>query len=360
MLIGFASDYQNGSSPCGIFEHMEDLAGKHQSQRSLVYRSVCESKHYDSIKIYDIGITNNSRFLRQAQFEPNRGGSLTVNTHGGQGFLGDAKPEQGIDVCLAASEHEKEMYCRNGYREQDVLVTGRPRTDVLYGTTEELDALRQIFLKSKYLNYTKRTVLYAPTWDRSPFGGGKKGFFARWIGVEAEVKVMSQILERIKELDMNLVVRLHGRYAKNYQYGVPDHIYELVKDKDDVIITSMHTDPDSIPTLIASDVMITDLSSIAFDYLALNRPIIFIEPHAGWTYAPSDKRYCKLEDRPGVVVQSVLGLLASISGWDTYTDQDFKDARKLIAKKFLGFNDGRNADRAVDAIMEEYGRRVES
>lgn len=238
-------------------------------------------------------------------------------------------------------------------------MTGRPRVDALYAGRVDRDETRLVFLEHKKLDPRKKTVLYSPTWDRAAFGAGTKGFFARWVRRDEEVEVTQALLHGVRAMGCNLVIRLHGHYARNFgDKLVPDHIHEILGDQSDVAITSMATDPDSIPTLIASDVMITDLSSIAFDYLALNRPIIFIDPWEGWHYAPPGKWYCNLNDRPGAPVEHIDELVREI-GVSLNHPELWSKVRQNASDLYLGFSDGKNSERAAEVILNEYSRRIQ-
>ena len=82
---------------------------------------------------WDVVFTNNGRLVESVP------GRLKINTQHGNLFLGDTKPEPqyGINLALAASESERSMMVRNGYQPEDVLVTGQPRTDLLYQATRD-------------------------------------------------------------------------------------------------------------------------------------------------------------------------------------------------------------------------------
>jgi len=341
MKILFVSDCLDGSNPLAIYNHMK--ANKEYARYDLHAISSQNNIEYGQ---YNIGITNNGRCLRQIKAEPCLK-CLTINTHHGNFFLGDTEPEQGIDASLVASQSEKEMLIRNGYNPKDVYITGAPRLDRLCNS--DIDIMRNNYLTSINLDPNKKTVLYAPTYDRNNFGFGNKAFFARWQNSAKEIDVMAKLLRTLKEMDCNLIIRVHKYYKRYYKHLVPDALIPLLKNN--AHITSNETDPDSIPVLASTDLLITDFSSIVADFITLDRPIIFIEPHENWIYTnrwhvPKEYRY-----EFGIVVKD--DLETYVSNELAYPDK-LSQQRKKCAAKYAPLADGKSSERAAQYILERY------
>jgi CDP-glycerol glycerophosphotransferase len=102
--------------------------------------------------------------------------------------------------------------------------------------------------------------------------------------------------------------------------------------------------------MIASDALITDYSSIMFDYANLDRPIII---HAeDWdTYKRvRGVNFDLLRTPPGLVVASQEALVDGIlSG--RYRDSDAAQARAEFHKRFNEFDDGYAAERVVRRVF---------
>ena len=131
--------------------------------------------------------------------------------------------------------------------ENTIMDTGYPRTDILYSSNNEEEMSR---LKEKLgLPKDKKVIMYAPTWR-----------------VRDKFELMLD-LEKMKEKfsdEYVLILRLHHFSAKGWK-GVPadGFVYDL-------------TDYESIEDLyIITDILITDYSSVMFDYAVLDRPMLF-------------------------------------------------------------------------------------
>ncbi|WGE33532.1 CDP-glycerol glycerophosphotransferase family protein [Actinobacillus genomosp. 1] len=127
------------------------------------------------------------------------------------------------------------------------LEAGYPRIDL---TLNISDDRKSELRRTLNIDPTKKVVLYAPTW-RGTLGSPE---------VEAD-KLISEI-KALKDLGINLLFRGHYFVQKNaYESGIEQYIV-----------------PEFINTnelLSIVDILITDYSSIGFDYMATGRPIVY-------------------------------------------------------------------------------------
>lgn len=137
-----------------------------------------------------------------------------------------------------------------------LLMIGYPRNEKLY--QKQNDQAYCLKLKEK-LNLTKKVILYAPTWrdQSSNLIGGYKS-------------------ERSFLLNFDLMFELLG---DEYQIIYKPHY--LIKEKLDLnnyqdFIIDASTSNNLDELMLVSDLLITDYSSIYFDYSILNKPIYFI------------------------------------------------------------------------------------
>jgi CDP-glycerol glycerophosphotransferase len=94
---------------------------------------------------------------------------------------------------------------------------------------------------------------------------------------------------------------------------------------------------DIYPALSLFDVLITDYSSIYFDYLLLNRPIIFF-PYDYESYIAKDKEllFDYLQITPGPVCKSQDEVEKALLEIDTY---EFAKKRKEISELVFDYHD---------------------
>ncbi len=232
-----------------------------------------------------------------------------------------------------------------GYSKSDKLLNGE------YNRDEILTGLN--------LDPLKKTVLYAPSWD--------EGLSLRKFGK----KVIQNIL---KTGNINLIVKLHPisycpENGPNYMFytGGINWIKEL--EEFNRFENFRHVPSNSIdPLLEAADVLVTDVSSVALEYIMLDKPVIYIdcpeffETTLKKTYSAfGDTTADLVKNDPkanagrhvGDVVYDIEKLHLVIN--ECLSDPDkLSDKRKDFAKQ-LSYNPGKAAEAAGDKIIELLG-----
>lgn len=164
------------------------------------------------------------------------------------------RANQRITHLIVNSEEVKEEYASAfGVSLDKVYPLGLPRTDLILDA-EYIEKKRQDFFRENPQLNGKRCILYAPTFRDE----------------EVEKPDIPLDLERLSH-DLApgdvLLIRLHPFIA--------EHMKELWKGKhwDNIIDVS---DYSGVTTLLAAaDLLVTDYSSIVYEYCLLNRPMIF-------------------------------------------------------------------------------------
>lgn len=133
-----------------------------------------------------------------------------------------------------------------------ILKTGYPRNDIFFQEHSELEKLEM--KKQLGIPVNKKIVLYAPTWRKQD----QK--------VPTNINQYIDIKNMHRSLDKNIIIII-----KNHNFEKLTGIDEKYQDKvmfaaDDISIESLY---------IISDAVITDYSSVMFDYSLLNKPMIF-------------------------------------------------------------------------------------
>lgn len=183
----------------------------------------------------------------------------------------DFRVQQGFDEIWVSSALMRRFYVeRFGCRPAQVHVTGYGRTDRLVRQDEDQGSLRRALGVPPA---PTRLVLFAPTWHH---GGGGQSVFPFGVGAAKFLDALGAVC---REHDAQCLLRTHlntrlpaGAPAGPYQF-VPQDRY-----------------PDTEGVLLVSDILICDWSSIAFDFLVLDRPTIFLDVPApfpkGFTLGP--------------------------------------------------------------------------
>jgi len=190
-----------------------------------------------------------------------------------KGFDGiDYRPQHRYTATFVTSPSMEVVFTgKYGFQTSQVYVTGYGRTDRLYKGEYNQEL---IFKELNIENKPKKVVLYAPTW-RHELGGHNP----------AECDLLDPELL----FEMNEFARSEG-----FLLIVRSHLNELIESRDDLTNVSfvpLSQYPDTEAVLYVSDVLINDWSSIAFDFLVLRRPVVFIDRpppfRKGFTYGPN-------------------------------------------------------------------------
>ncbi|OGF63336.1 hypothetical protein A2662_02530 [Candidatus Giovannonibacteria bacterium RIFCSPHIGHO2_01_FULL_45_33] len=153
-------------------------------------------------------------------------------------------------------------YCKENNIKQipRMHAVGVPRTDALFDHTID----RERFLSGVGLDPNKRTVMYAPTWNQD-------ASLMSWI---------EHILEIPEKHNVNLIVKIHpGMYInpknKKSSGGVDWKTFFAQERLMKKGIINVYNE-DSVDYVMASDIGITDMSTIWTEFFILHKHMVFI------------------------------------------------------------------------------------
>ncbi len=194
------------------------------------------------------------------------------------------------------------------YKDFDVVETGWPKLDELF-TANKIKS-RSEELKARY--NVDKIILYAPTFSPS-FTSAKKS-----------ISDIFRIAEDDKKL---LIIKFHDLMDPETKEAYA----EKAKEYKNVII---HEERNIIPLLVDADLMISDTSSVVYEFLILNKPVITINSKA------KSPRWLN--------VKTSHDIISKID--ETFINDSYKDYRKEIISEYHPYNDGRSSERVLDAI----------
>ncbi|MFC7220512.1 CDP-glycerol glycerophosphotransferase family protein [Streptomyces polyrhachis] len=213
----------------------------------------------------------------------------------------------------------------------EILEAGYPRNDYLYA--EDLEQ-RMAEIKQRIgLPADKKVVLYAPTWrDDQSHKAGQFRFDLRLDLKEAQ--------RRLGE-DHVLLVRPHS------------NIVDTVPGAGDGFVWDMKEYPDIADLYQIADIMITDYSSVMFDYAHLKRPMLF------FTYDLEHYRdtlrgfyFDFEEDSPGPLLRTSDEVIDSIRNIDEVA-AEYQERFDRFHHNFCDLDDGSASARVVDRMLEK-------
>jgi len=208
-------------------------------------------------------------------------------------------PEQsarGWDRLFFINRRRLQNFIRVGAIDADspaARLVGMPKVDCLVDGSLSRDAV----LEKLGLDPQRKVVLYAPTWSAH----------------SSLVTMGQELVERLVAAGYAVIVKLHDRShdPQEANSGGVDWVSRfgrLLRESGGHLATSS----DSCPYLAAADVMITDHSSIGFEYLLLDRPLVRIEVPKLLEQANVNPEYVKLLADASLSVRTVNDTLAAV------------------------------------------------
>ncbi|MFS0654167.1 CDP-glycerol glycerophosphotransferase family protein [Bacillus sp. 179-C3.3 HS] len=235
------------------------------------------------------------------------------------------------DYLISPNAYSTEIFTRAFQFEKTMIESGYPRNDFLHnGNNEEtMKALKQ----KMNLPLDKKLILYAPTWRDDQFY--KKGQYKFDLDLD-----LHELRASIGD-EYIIILRMHYLVAENFDLGPYEGFaydfshYEDIRD-----------------LYMISDLLITDYSSVFFDYANLKRPMLFYVPDIE-TYRDKLRGfYFDFEqEAPGPLVKDT----ASVIDWVRETEQPNFTLPASFAPfydKFCYLESGESSKRVVEVVFE--------
>ena len=204
----------------------------------------------------------------------------------------------------------------------DIAELGYPRIDLTLNASET----EKINLYSRLgLDGRRKVVLYAPTW-RGTLGNA-----------ESDMQALLQEIRLLNSVDCDLLFR--GHYFSS--------------DSDDLEEINALSVPSDITTnelLSIVDVLVTDYSSIAFDFMATGRPIIYYL-HDYAEYSEDRGLYFHHTELPGSVCFKSIDLVAALS--HEIDSHERHGNYKAAKDKFCPHEDGMATQKVANWLMDD-------
>ncbi|MCI3871847.1 CDP-glycerol glycerophosphotransferase family protein [Lactococcus petauri] len=232
------------------------------------------------------------------------------------------------DYLIASSPFSAHVFeTAFAFPQQKMLNVGYPRVDCLV----QPDPARISELKKKYhLPINKKIILYAPTWRDNSYNNA---------GYTFELKVNFYSWKRV--LGEEYIVLFKPHYLICSTYHIPQDLSDFV--------FLMDPNQDISDAYLVSDALITDYSSVFFDYAQLERPIYFYMYDLGHYAKELRGFYLKVpDDLPNNFVKTEEELLKMIK-------DDYFDYQRLRAfnERFNPWNDGSACEKIVSEVFSE-------
>ena len=241
---------------------------------------------------------------------------------------------RGWDRLFFINERRLRHFIDSGAIDEDseaARLIGMPKLDCLVDGSLKRDEL----LSAMGIDPQRKTILYAPTW--SPHS--------------SVVSMGEELVKRLGERGYAVIVKLHDR-SRDLQYvnsGGVDwgaRLEPILQRFGGVLAAGTN----SSPYLSAADVMITDHSSVGFEYLLLDRPLIRIHVPELIQNTDIEPSYVDLLASASTSVTDVEETVAAVERG--FIDGRDKSAARVAVANEMFYKPGTATDRAVSELYE--------
>lgn len=222
-------------------------------------------------------------------------------------------------------------------KENVVIQEGYPRNDFLLRYSEkDVERVKKELFEYYFIPYEKeikkkKIILYAPTYRSDQHETGT--------GYVYNLQVDFDYLQDKLGDDYIILLRTHYFIANKYDLSKYDGFVYDVSEVED--INDLY---------IISDILITDYSSVLFDYAILKRPMVFYMYDLEHYRDESNGFYFDVEDElPGPIVKTQKDLVDAVL--KASNDFVYDEKYALFNKKYNYLDDGNSTQRVVEKIF---------
>ena len=218
-------------------------------------------------------------------------------------------------------------------KENIIIQEGYPRNDFLFNYTEnDVERIKKEVLGEDYEELkNKKLILYAPTYRANQHQSG--------VGYTYKEEVDFEKMRQKLGNEYVILFRPHYFVASVFDFSKYKGFVYNASDIDDVN-----------DLYVISDILVTDYSSVFFDYANLKRPIIFYMYDLEHYRDESNGFYFDIEEvLPGPIIKTDDELIEEI-----LKTKDFKyDERyKKFNEKFNYLDDGKASKRVIEKVIK--------
>jgi CDP-ribitol ribitolphosphotransferase len=244
-------------------------------------------------------------------------------------------PHRKYTYSVVGAEGARDQFAESfGIEREAVLPTGVPRVDDLLDPVRRTEVTERFH--DEFPEFTgRRIILFAPTFRGQ---GSDSAYYPsdlidwealhQWCGDDTAVIVAMHPYVTARMVD-DQERRVHL---------VPNNLRDRIRED----VTGWPVND----LLLMADTLVTDYSSICYEYTYLQRPIVFYAPDEA-EYSATRGFYARLEDvAPGPVVTTFPDLLSALDSNEAANERTLR-----YRQRFCGPADTHNADRLIDRVL---------
>lgn len=212
---------------------------------------------------------------------------------------------------------------------EKVQAVGSPRTDMFFDDKAKEEARNRVYESYPQLK-DKKVVLIAPTYR------GRKVEDANYDFHRLNIDGLGKELGK----EYQIVVKWHPALYSNIKRGL------VAFDGEGTVDASPYKDINDL--MVVADILVTDYSSVIFDWYLLDKPVIYFAYDLEEYEAGRGLYYDFDEYVYGQVVTDYERLIDAIRREDLATEK-----RNAFGEKFMGACDGMSTERTIEWILDK-------
>jgi GT2 family glycosyltransferase len=243
------------------------------------------------------------------------------------GFYKDApivRRENLADLICVPGEWHKQILEKNIF--VPIVATGFIKSDKMFGANK---VQKSDFCKKYNISESAKIILFAPTFNKEL----------------SSIPVLEDKIGLLANYNTVLLIKLHSMTDVKYV----DYYRNLALNNPNIRFID---DIDLTPSLVAADVLISDVSSAVAEFLILNKPVIVVNNPNLKQYSYYDPNDIEYKIREGCIVVNNFDELKSSVGRSLEYPNEFEAKRKFYSSGLCLGKDGFAAKRAAESGID--------
>lgn len=238
------------------------------------------------------------------------------------------------DYLIAPNQFSSDIFRSCFQYDKEMLETGYPRNDILHLPEKEQRQQVKAIKERLGIPMDKKVILYAPTWRDDEFYDKGQYRFT----LQLDLKKMQDILGD----EYVIVLRTHYFIVNVLDLSAYEGFVYNASNYDDIA-----------HLYLIADVMVTDYSSVFFDYANLKRPILFFMYDIEKYRDALRGFYIDIEEElPGPILMTSDEVISSIQELPQLTER-YEKKYQLFYDKYCGWENGTSTKQVVDALFHK-------
>ena len=250
-----------------------------------------------------------------------------------QAFGNLYEESQNWDYLLVDNDYGEDKLVGAFRFKKQVIKEGYPINDIFYNDKLKMKAKNRLVNKYPAIQ-GKKIILYAPTWR------DLQGDYVR--GYDFELPFDLEKLYQALQNEYVLIVKLHHLIADKL----------AVDQKYADFFVNASSEEDVMELLCLTDVLITDYSSVFYDFASAKKPILFYMYDMDEYLTKTRGLYVDIDTLPGPILKTEEELLCALENIQNYQFESFEKLR-MFCEEMAKYCHGCSSKRVLDIVIKE-------